>query len=167
MIRFPYSEMPLGLQRIAFYAYAGPYSMRHKIAALGDALFAFFIQGIQKNRCTKYSKQLFFPLQYGKRGSKITLLPLLSKQIRNSVSRKIKHSALHLLVEMARVELASESISTRVSPSAADDLDFASLTVRQQTDRDAISLFPCGTENSRRVCLYSRCQISGLQVNRS
>lgn len=58
------------------------------------------------------------------------------------------------MVEPARVELASESISIRVSPSAADDLDFASLTVRRQTDRDAIPLLPYGTGNSRKVFLY-------------
>lgn len=59
-----------------------------------------------------------------------------------------------VVVEPARVELASESISTGVSPSAADDLDFAFLTVRQQTDRKAIPLFPYDTGNSRKVFLY-------------
>ena len=59
-----------------------------------------------------------------------------------------------VVVEPARVELASESISTGVSPSAADDLDFAFLTVRQQTDRKTIPLFPYDTGNSRKVFLY-------------
>jgi len=42
------------------------------------------------------------------------------------------------LVEMRRVELLSESISTGLSPSAADDLKFALLTARQQADRSTI-----------------------------
>lgn len=44
---------------------------------------------------------------------------------------------------------------------------FASPIAHQQAIRSAISLFPYATENSRKVFLYNRCQISGLQVNRS
>ena len=87
-------------------------------------------------------------------------------------SSKMKQPALFrrtvsFLVEMARVELASESNSTGLSPSAADVLNFAPLIARQQAAKGAISLFPYDTENSRKVFLYSRCQISGLQVNLS
>ena len=87
-------------------------------------------------------------------------------------SSKMKQPALFrrtvsFLVEMARVELASESNSTGLSPSAADVLNFAPLIARQQAAKGAISLFPYDTENSRKVFLYSRCQISGLQVNQS
>ena len=58
------------------------------------------------------------------------------------------------MVETARVELASESASTRLSPSAADGLVFALPAVHQQTAGSAISLVPYDTENSRKVFLY-------------
>ena len=42
------------------------------------------------------------------------------------------------MVEMRRVELLSESISTGLSPSAAGDLVFALLPAHQQADKSAI-----------------------------
>ena len=42
------------------------------------------------------------------------------------------------MVEMARVELASESISARFSPSAATDLSFAFSVARWQAKEQAI-----------------------------
>ncbi len=47
-------------------------------------------------------------------------------------------TVFHVLVEMRRIELLSESISTGFSPSAAGGLDFASLPAHQQAGRDAI-----------------------------
>lgn len=69
------------------------------------------------------------------------------------------------LVEMAGVEPASESISTGISPSAADDLSFAFLSTRQQVHKSASPLFPDKAGLTCQVFLYSRCQIPYLQVN--
>ena len=59
------------------------------------------------------------------------------------------------MVEMARVELASESNSTGLSPSAADVLNFAPLIARQQAAKGAISLFPHAAGLSHEVFLYA------------
>lgn len=69
------------------------------------------------------------------------------------------------LVEMAGVEPASESISTGISPSAADDLSFAFLSTHQQVHKSASPLFPDKARLTCQVFLYSRCQIPYLQVN--
>lgn len=53
-------------------------------------------------------------------------------------TKKSPIGSFRAMVEMRRVELLSESISTGLSPSAADDLKFALLTARQQADRSTI-----------------------------
>ena len=70
-----------------------------------------------------------------------------------------------VMVEMAGVEPASESISTGISPSAADDLNFAFLGTRQQVHKSASPLFPGKAGLTCRVFLYGRCQTPYLQVN--
>ena len=69
------------------------------------------------------------------------------------------------LVEAVGIEPTSESTFTKVSPSAADNLLFASRTAYQQAVRLAISLFPLMPEPSSEVFLYHRRLISDLQVN--
>ena len=69
------------------------------------------------------------------------------------------------MVEMAGVEPASESISTGISPSAADDLSFAFLSTHQQVHKSASPLFPDKVGLTCQVFLYGRCQIPYLQVN--
>lgn len=69
------------------------------------------------------------------------------------------------VVEMRRVELLSENISTSLSPSAYDVLNFAFPGARQQAQGIAISLVPYSTENSCKVFLYNRCQVFSLQVS--
>jgi len=58
------------------------------------------------------------------------------------------------LVEMRRVELLSENISTALSPSASDVLRFAPLHIHQQIYSFAIPLFLCGAGKFRRVFPY-------------
>ena len=70
------------------------------------------------------------------------------------------------MVEMRRVELLSENISTALSPSASDVLSFAPLYIHQQIYSFAIPLVPCGSGNFHRVFPYVWYRISGLRVNR-
>ena len=82
-----------------------------------------------------------------------------------AAAKEIVVRPIHVMVEMAGVEPASESISTGISPSAADDLSFAFLSTRQQVHKSASPLFPDKAGLTCQVFLYGRCQIPYLQVN--
>lgn len=71
------------------------------------------------------------------------------------------------VVEMRRVELLSESISARISPSAAADLNFAKQDAPRQASSSAIPSFPCASGSRHRVFLYNWRRDSDLQVNQS
>ena len=81
--------------------------------------------------------------------------------------RKKNSSTLPTLVEMRRVELLSESISARISPSAAADLNFAKQDAPRQASSSAIPSFPCASGSRHRVFLYNWRRDSDLQVNQS
>ena len=72
-----------------------------------------------------------------------------------SRARRPLGSSGSALVEARRVELLSESISARISPSAAADLNFAKQDAPRQASSSAIPSFPCASGSRHRVFLYN------------
>ena len=83
--------------------------------------------------------------------SSSTLFFFLSQKQKIDLFRSIFIS----VVEMRRVELLSESISARISPSAAADLSFAKQDALRQASSSAIPLVPCASGSRHRVFLYN------------
>lgn len=100
---------------------------------------------------------------YARALSSSTLFIFLSQKLKTDSSEPVLIS----VVEMRRVELLSESISARISPSAAADLNFAKQDAPRQASSSAIPSFPCASGSRHRVFLYNWRRDSDLQVNQS